>query len=65
MAKTFMQLADKAFAQAHSVSAEDALQEFRDHPNALLVDVRDVEEVQATGLGVGAGVDPLSWTVID
>jgi rhodanese-related sulfurtransferase len=54
MAKTFMQLANEAMAQAHAVSAEEALLELKDNPNALLVDVRDAEEVAATGLGVRA-----------
>ena len=54
MAKTFMQLADEAMAQARSVSPEQALQELKDDPNVLLVDVRDAEEVQATGLGKDA-----------
>lgn len=54
MAKTFMQLAEEAMAQAHAVGAEEALRELKENPNALLVDVRDGEEVQATGLGLGA-----------
>ena len=54
MAKTFMQLADEAMAQAHAISAEEALRELRESPDVLLVDVRDAEEVKATGLGVGA-----------
>ena len=54
MAKTFMQLADEAIAQAHPISAKDALEELSDNPQALLVDVRDGEEVRATGLGLGA-----------
>ena len=54
MGKTFMQLADEAMARAHAVGAEDAIQEMKDNPNALLVDVRDAEEVRITGLGIGA-----------
>ena len=54
MAKTFMQLANEAMAQARSVSPEQALRELKDDLNVLLVDVRDAEEVQATGLGRGA-----------
>jgi rhodanese-related sulfurtransferase len=54
MAKTFMQLAEEAMAQAHAVGAEEALRELKENPSTLLVDVRDAEEVQATGLGVGA-----------
>jgi rhodanese-related sulfurtransferase len=54
LAKTFMQMANEAMAQAHAISAEEALQELKYDPSALLVDVRDGEEVQATGLGMGA-----------
>ena len=54
MGKTFMQLADEAMAKAHAVSAEEALQELNGDQNTLLVDVRDTDEVMATGLGVGA-----------
>lgn len=54
MAKTFIELADEAMAQAQSVSPEQALRELKDDPDVLLVDVRDAEEVQSTGLGVGA-----------
>lgn len=64
MAKTFMQLAEEAMAQAHAISAEDALQELERDPNALMVDVRDESEVKATGLGVGAINAPgrsLAW----
>jgi rhodanese-related sulfurtransferase len=64
MAKTFFQLADEAMAQAHAVSAEDALQELERDSNALLVDVRDESEVKATGLGVRAINAPgrsLAW----
>ncbi len=51
-------------AQAHAISAEDALQELERDPNALMVDVRDESEVKATGLGVGAINAPgrsLAW----
>ncbi len=64
MAKTFMQLAEEAMAQAHAISAEDALQELERDSNALLVDVRDEAEVQVTGLGIGAVNAPgrsLAW----
>ena len=54
MAKTFMQLAEEAMAQASAISAEDALEELARNPNALLVDVRDESEVAVTGLGEGA-----------
>lgn len=54
MRKKFMELAEEAMAQAHAVSAKDALRELNDNPSALLVDVRDMDEIQATGLGMGA-----------
>jgi rhodanese-related sulfurtransferase len=47
-------MANEAMAEAHAVSVEEALRELEDNPDALLVDVRDADEVQATGLGVGA-----------
>jgi rhodanese-related sulfurtransferase len=54
MAKTFLQLAEEAMAQAQAISPEDAIQELERDPNVLLVDVRDESEVQATGIGIGA-----------
>jgi rhodanese-related sulfurtransferase len=54
MGKTFMQLAEEAMATADSVSAGEALRELSAGSNVLLVDVRDAEEVAATGMGVGA-----------
>jgi rhodanese-related sulfurtransferase len=54
MAKTFMQMAEEAMAQADAISPEDTLRELAGDSNVLLVDVRDESEVQATGLGVGA-----------
>ncbi len=64
MAKTFKQLADEAMAKAHAISVEETLQILKQDTNALLVDVRDESEVQATGLGVGAINAPgrsLAW----
>ncbi len=64
MAKTFKQLADEAMAKAHAISVEETLQILKQGSNALLVDVRDESEVQATGLGVGAINAPgrsLAW----
>ena len=64
MSKTFFQLADEAMAQAHAISAEEALQELERDSNVLLVDVRDESEVKATGLGAGAVNAPgrsLAW----
>lgn len=54
MAKTFLQMAEEAMARANSISPEAAIRELGDNPNTLLVDVRDMDEIAATGLGVGA-----------
>ncbi len=54
MAKTFLQMAEEAMAQADAISAEDALRELATDSEVLLVDVRDESEVESTGLGVGA-----------
>jgi hypothetical protein len=54
MAKTFLQMAEEAMARASSISPEAAIRELGDNPNTLLVDVRDMDEIAATGLGVGA-----------
>ena len=64
MSKTFKQLADEAMAKAHAISVEETLQILKQDSNALLIDVRDESEVQATGLGVGAINAPgrsLAW----
>ncbi len=64
MAKTFMQMADEAMAQAHAISADEARQYLDQESSALLVDVRDEAEVQSTGLGIGAintTLGPLAW----
>ena len=54
MARTFLQLAEDAMAQAKAISPEDTLRELARDSNVLLVDVRDESEVEATGLGKGA-----------
>ena len=54
MAKTFVQLADEAMAQARVISPEAAISELKQNPEALLLDVRDESEVAMTGMGVGA-----------
>ena len=64
MAKTFMQMADEAMAQARAISAEEARRDLEQDSGALLVDVRDEAEVRSTGLGVGAinaSLGPLAW----
>ena len=54
MAKTFVQLANEAMAQARVISPEAAISELKQNPEALLLDVRDESEVAMTGMGVGA-----------
>ncbi|MGI9389965.1 MAG: rhodanese-like domain-containing protein [Boseongicola sp.] len=54
MAETFAKMAEQAISQANAVEANQALQILEDDLNALLVDVRDESEVDATGIGVRA-----------
>lgn len=54
MAKTFMQLANEAMAQATGISAAAAIDELRQNPIALLLDVRDESELEASGTAAGA-----------
>lgn len=54
MAETFAQMEERAISTADAVQANVALQILDGDPNALLVDVRDESEVDATGLGVRA-----------
>jgi len=54
MAKSFLQMAEEAMAQAHAVGAAEAMKELDENKSALLVDVRDAEEVRETGLGLRA-----------
>ncbi len=64
MAKTFMQMADEEMAKAHAISAEEAVKQLKQDPNALLVDVRDESEVEVTGMGIGVVNAPgrsLAW----
>ena len=64
MARTFMQMAEEAMAQAHAISADEARQYLDQDSSALLVDVRDETEVQTTGLGIGAvntSLGSLAW----
>ena len=51
MAETFAQMEQRAISKAHAVSASEALKILDDDPDALLVEVRDESEVDATGLG--------------
>jgi rhodanese-related sulfurtransferase len=64
MAETFAQMEEKAISSAQAVSAGEALQILDSDPNALLVDVRDESEVDATGLGIRAIMAPgraIAW----
>ena len=54
MAETYAQMEERAISNAHAVSASEALQILESDANALLVDVRDDSEVDATGFGTRA-----------
>ena len=58
MSETFAQMEERAISQAHGVSAAEAMSILENDPNALLVDVRDESEVDATGLGTRAIMAP-------
>ncbi len=50
MAKTFMQMADEAMAEVDGVAPQEAQQRLDQDPGALVVDVRDAEDIPSTGL---------------
>ncbi len=50
MAKTFMQMADEAMAEVEGVAPQEAQQRLDQDPGALVVDVRDAEDIPSTGL---------------
>ena len=52
MAETFAQMEERAISSAEAVEADEALRILDADPDALLVDVRDESEVDATGIGV-------------
>ncbi len=54
MAETFAQMEARAISSAHAVSAAEAFQILEDDPNALIVDVRDTSEMEATGIALRA-----------
>ena len=58
MAETYAQMEERAISQAHAVSAAEALVILGNDPDALLVDVRDESEVDATGLSARALMAP-------
>lgn len=54
MAKTFMQMAAEAQAAVPSVSPREARRRMQEEPNTILIDVRDAEDIRATGMIPGA-----------
>ncbi len=52
MAKTFMQMAEEAMAEVEGVDAVNVHQRLEEDNEALVVDVRDSEDVPSTGLAV-------------
>ncbi len=50
MAKTFMQMADEAMGEVDGVAPQEAQQRLDQDPGALVVDVRDAEDIPSTGL---------------
>ena len=64
MAETFAEMEERAISLAHGISAKHAISILDSDPGALLVDVRDESEVDATGLAVGAITAPgrsIAW----
>jgi len=58
MVETYAEMEERAISQAHGITAKEALTILDTDPNALLVDVRDESEVDATGLGTRAIMAP-------
>src|SRR5688500_9005782 len=54
MAKTFMQMVDKAKAEVSSVSAQEAQRQMQQDAKTVMVDVRDADEIRQTGALPGA-----------
>jgi rhodanese-related sulfurtransferase len=50
MAKTFMQMAQEAMAEVEGVGPLEVQQRLEQDPDALVVDVRDAEDIPSTGL---------------
>ncbi len=50
MAKTFMQMAEEAMAEVEGVGPLEVQQRLEQDPDALVVDVRDAEDIPSTGL---------------
>ena len=58
MAETYAQMEERAISSANPVTANEALEILEGDPAALLVDVRDTSEIEATGLGLRAIAAP-------
>ena len=58
MTETYAQMEERAISSANPVTASKALEILEGDPNALLVDVRDTSEIEATGLGLRAIASP-------
>ena len=58
MAETYAQMEERAISSANPVTANEALEILEGDVNALLVDVRDTSEIEATGLGLRAIAAP-------
>ena len=50
MARTFRQMVAEATAEVPAVSPAEAQQRLQQDPNTLVIDVRDAERIQATGM---------------
>jgi rhodanese-related sulfurtransferase len=54
MAKTFMQMAAEAQAAVPGVNPREVRRRMQEEPKTILIDVRDAEEIRATGMIPGA-----------
>jgi rhodanese-related sulfurtransferase len=54
MAKTFMQMVSEAQAEVPAVGPEEARRRMEQEPNTLLIDVRNAEDIRASGMIPGA-----------
>ncbi len=50
MAKTFMQMAEEAMSEVEGVAPLEVQQRLEQDPDAVVVDVRDAEDIPSTGL---------------
>ena len=53
MSLSFMQIVEAAVANVEGISPADAQQRLEQDPNALLVDVRDADDIASTGMVSG------------